>query len=219
MIAGKYTKALAGEADPQADDPNPMEGFRSQYLNVWQLNPVAATRGNPIVEAEDWAALAAALPDEPPYAAAIESWFGGGVSLALAWKVEDWTIVSVEDMADLAEAAETLAASGFRRTATVGASLVEDPALKDVRSRKGQGRVGVTVQELGRLLAEGVFHHDGSEHLTAQVLAARTMPGADGPRMASVGRADAIKAAVWAAADCRRKAPKPLIVVGRRVAS
>lgn len=37
MIAKKYAKALAGEADPHADDPDPMAGFTAQYLNIWPL--------------------------------------------------------------------------------------------------------------------------------------------------------------------------------------
>jgi hypothetical protein len=205
MIADKYSKALAGEADPMADDPNPMEGFRAQYLNVWQLNPVAVERGTPVVEADEWAALAVDRPAGVPYAAAIESWFGGGVSLALGWRIGDQVVVSVRDMADLAEAAEALKEVGFRRTATIGASLVEDPMLKGVRSRKGMGRVGESVKELERLMNEDVIYHDGGEHLTGQALSARVLPGVDGPRMASTGRADAIKAAVWVVSDCRRK--------------
>ena len=213
MIADKYSKALAGEVDPQADEPNPMEGFRAQYLNVWQLNPVAAERGNPVVEAEEWADLAVQPPSTIPYAAAIESWFGGGVSLAFGWKTDDGVVVSVEDMADLVEAAEALKASGFRRTATIGASLLDDPALKGIRARKGMGRVGDTVKELERLLNEDVFRHDGGDHLAGQALSARTMPGADGPRMSSNGRMDAVKAAVWVVSDCRRKSVgRPMII-------
>lgn len=213
MIAGKYAKALAGESDPQADDPNPLEGFRSQYLNVWQLNPVAATRGNPVIEAEEWAALDASNEAStwdrslvgPPYAAAIESAWSGGVSLALCWKVGDQVVVSVEDLPDLSAAKAALLASGFRRTATIGASLLEDPVMKGVRARKGMGRVNAAVQELQRLVSEDVFRHDGGEHLGAQVLAIRTLPGADGPIMASKGRADALKAAIWCITDARRK--------------
>lgn len=205
MIANKYAKALAGEADPEADDVDPMAGFTAQYLNIWQLRSTARDRGEAIVSEEDWAALVGELPAGPPHAAAVEAWFGDGVSLALAWRVEDQVVVSVRDLVDLSEVAGALTASGFRRMATVGASLLEDPALAGMRARKGQGRTAAAVQELGRLMSEDVFLHDGGEHLTGQVLAARTMPGADGPRMASTARADAVKAAVWAVADCRRR--------------
>ena len=212
MIADKYAKALAGEADPQADDPDPMAGFTAQYLNIWQLRLPSADRGDPVVSAEAWAGLAAEVPPGPPGAAAVESWFGDGVSLALAWKTGGQVVVSVADLADLSEVPPALKAAGFGGVATVGASLLADPSLAGVRARKGQGRTGAAVQELRRLLAEGVVCHDGGEHLTGQVLSARTMPGADGPRMASTGAADAVKAAVWAVTDCRRLLP-PLVVL------
>lgn len=219
MIAAKHAAALAGEADPQADDPDPMQGFLAQYLNVWQLRPAAAGRGDAAVSGDDWSALVAAAPDRAPDAAAVEGWFGGGVSVALAWKTGGQVVVSVRQVAGLSEVPAVLEAAGFRRTATVGASLAEDPALAGVRVRKGQGRTGAAVQELRRLLAEGVVRHGGGEHLTGQVLSARTMPGADGPRMVSTGAADAIKAAVWAMKDCRRpQVGKPRIITSKRVA-
>ena len=213
MIADKYAKALAGEADPQADDPDPMEGFKAQYLNMWRLTEAKVDRGDSVVSADEWAALVDERPEGPPDAAAVESWFGDGVSVAFAWRVGDRAVVSVEDLPDLSEVPAALERAGFVRTATVGTSLLEDPALKGVRARKGQGRAGAAVQELQRLVAEDVFRHDGGEHLTGQVLAARTMPGPDGPRVVSKGAADAVKAAVWAAADCRQRQRAPLVVL------
>jgi len=212
MIADKYAKALAGEADPQADDPDPMAGFTAQYLNIWQLRASAADRGEEVVSAQAWAGLAAQVPPGPPDAAAVESWFGDGVSVALAWRLGERVVVSVSDVADLSEVAGVLASAGFTGVATVGASLLGDPALAGVRARKGQGRTGAAVAELRRLLAEGVLCHDGGEVLTEQVLAARTMPGADGPRLVSSAAADAVKAAAWAIGDCRRQ-PPPLVVL------
>jgi hypothetical protein len=212
MIAAKYAAALAGEADPQADDPDPMAGFTSQYLNVWRLSTPANDRGEPVVTEQQWASLVREVPDGPPDAAAVEAWFGDGVSLALAWRVGEQVVVSVRDLADLSEVPGALGAVGYRRTALVGASLLEDPSLAGVRARKSVGRTGAVVAELRRLLAEDVVRHDGGEHLTGQVLAARTVPGADGPRMASTAGADAIKAAVWAVTEGRRSRP-PLVVL------
>jgi hypothetical protein len=42
LMQVKYEKALRGEADFELDDPDPMAGFESQYLNRWQLRPGAA---------------------------------------------------------------------------------------------------------------------------------------------------------------------------------
>jgi hypothetical protein len=213
MIAGKYSKALAGEADPSADDPDPMEGFKAQYLNIWPMGEAKAARGNGVIGESDWAELVYVVPQAKPSAAAIESWYAEGVSLALAYKHDDRVVVSVTDHADLSSAAATLRLTGFRGTATVGASLLEDSALTGVRTRKGALRVGASVGELQRLLSEDAFGHDGGEHLTGQVLGARTLPGADGPRMATTGRADAIKVAVWAVTECRRKSAGRIRIV------
>ena len=214
MIADKYAKALAGEADPQADDPDPMAGFEAQYLNRWQLRPAKVEKGDPVVSVDDWSALAVEPPTGAPHAAAVESWFGDGVALALAWRVAGRAVVSVRDLPELGDVAPALAEAGYRGKVKVGASLMEDPALAGVRAVKGTGRVGASVAELRRLIDEDVVRHDGGELLTEQVLAARTAPGADGPRMVSNGAADAVKAALWAATDCRRPSVgKPRLVI------
>lgn len=37
LMQGKYEKALRGLGDAELDDPDPVAGFESQYLNRWQL--------------------------------------------------------------------------------------------------------------------------------------------------------------------------------------
>jgi hypothetical protein len=204
MIRAKLEQAQAGEAAPEADDPDPLAGFTAQYLCQWQLTERAAGRGEPLITEDDWAALATTAPNRAPDGAAVESWFGEGVTLALAWKVGDRVVAACIDHADMPAAAAALKATGFKRTPTIGASLLENPAFTGVRARKGQGRTGDAIRDLGLLLSEGVLLHDGSGHLAAQAVSVRTLPGADGPRVASKGRADALKAAAWAVADARR---------------
>jgi hypothetical protein len=191
-----------------------MEGFKAQYLNIWRLRTPKAERGEAITHSDDWYALTVPPPFTEPDSAAIESWFGEGVTLALAWRVEDGApVVSTSDHADLASAVEALRESGYKGVVTVGKSLTDDPALRGVRLKGAVARTGAAVSSLGRLLAERTFTHDGSAHLSDQVLAARTMPGADGPRMASQGRADAIKAALWAVESARASTGKPRILM------
>ncbi|MBB5982428.1 HNH endonuclease [Kribbella solani] len=216
IMTKKYEKALAGEVDPEADDLDPMAGFTAQYLNMWQLNTAPREKGKPISTKEEWEERIVDLPATAPHSAAIESWFADGVSLAFAWKVDSQAIVSVQDFADLEEAALVLKESRFRGTVTVGASLADDPALVGIRCAKGQGLVIASVREFQRLLSEDAFLHDGGEELTNQVLAARVAAGTDGPRMVSNGRADAIKAALWAIQSCRKKSVgRPRIIVSR----
>lgn len=207
MITAKYARALAGEADPEADDPDPMAGFVAQYLNVWRLKRTSNDRGNALVSAEDWGELLEPVPDRAPDAVAVESWFGDGISVSLAWRLDDGrVVVRSTDAPDLTAAAAVVRQSGFkRRVVLAGESLLDDPALKGLKLRKASGRAAAAVLELSRLIGEDAFLHDGGELLTAQALAARTMPGADGPRMVSTGRFDAVKTAVWAAGAARHK--------------
>lgn len=207
MLAAKYDAALAGEVDPEADDPDPMEGFRAQYLNVWPPLNVKPMRGEPVVDRVAWGELTATgRPDRAPDAAAIESSFAGGVFVVLAWRLPDGAaLVSTEALDDLALAGLAVTASGFAGSCVVGASLVDDPALAGLRTTPGKGTPVGAVLDLARLLAEGQLAHDGSEPLTSQVLGARTVPGAGATRLASHGDVAAIKAACWAATAARSK--------------
>lgn len=58
LIARKYAAALAGQDEPEFDDPDPLRGWAAQYLNVW-----------PLLESSEglfpgWAELARPVPDE-----------------------------------------------------------------------------------------------------------------------------------------------------------
>lgn len=216
MIAKKYAKALKGEVDPAADDPDPMAGFVAQYLNVWPIHAPDKERGEPITTEHDWNLLAAPRPDEVPVAAAIESWFQAGVSLALAWRDGEQAVVAVTDHLDLVEAVQWLKNTGYRGRVVVGSSLVKDPAFTGMGVVAGQGRVGALAGELSRLISEDGVRHDGGEHASGQVLAVRTMESADGPRVVSTGRADGLKALVWAANAARivRRTGPPRVLVG-----
>lgn len=196
-IASKYEKALAGEVDPQADDPDPMAGFVAQYLNVWPMS-TPVDRGDPVTTSTTWAALETPAPVAVPVAAAIAPWFTDGVSLALAWRAGTTATVDVTDHPDLTSAVEALKRSSYRGTVAIGTSLADDPALKGLRTLPVTGPAGAVVTELSRLLSENAITHTGQPHLNDQVLAVRTLPGTDGPRVTSRARNDAVKAAVWA---------------------
>lgn len=215
MIRAKYAAALAGQDDPEFDDPDPMRGFMAQYLNVWTIAEKRLI-GRPVVEAEPWAALHSPAPASSPDAVAIEAWFDQGVSVAEAWRATDGRVtVRVTDYPTLDAAARHVATLALRRPAIVGTSLADHPAWRAnrVTTKAASAATRTQVGELMRTLREDTLRHTGSPALTDQVLALRTTPGADGPNIASKERADAIKAAMWAAsaaaASTRRKAAIP----------
>lgn len=43
LMARKYAAALAGQDEPEFDDPDPVRGWAAQYLNVWPLLSASAT--------------------------------------------------------------------------------------------------------------------------------------------------------------------------------
>lgn len=202
MIASKYAAALAGEVDPEADDLDPMAGFEAQYLNRWNLRPVAAQPGSPVTDEDDWHGLAVELPTRAPDAVAVEGWAEQGVSVARAWRVDGRAVVSVADVVDVPAAAALVAGYRCRRRPLVGASLAGDPVWAG-RATSTKGAVRTAVADLSGLLRDDALRHDGGECLSSQVLGLRTSPAADGPRVRSAGRADAVKAAVWAAHTAR----------------
>lgn len=213
-IAGDHARALAGEVDPDADDPDPWAKLLRHDLNMWQFK--AARRpapGHPVATDEAWSGLAADVPDRAPDAVAVEGWFGeSGVSVARAWKSGGRVVVSVTEHPDSASAAAAATAAGCPNPARVGKSLMlAEPAFRDVFAEPAQGITKSAVQELARLLGEGALRHDGSPELARQVLAVRTMPSADGVTLKSRERADAVKAVVWAA-EAARTAPEPSMI-------
>jgi hypothetical protein len=216
MIATKYEKALHGEDDPELDDPDPMRGFEAQYLNVWRLRE-RREKGEPVVSESAWAALATDTPaDRPPDAVAVEDWYARGVNVAQAWALTGGrAVVAVATYDDVAGAAEAVQASGFRRQVLAGASIAADPAWRGmgVKTDPQKGTVRGAVEDLGRLLTDGVLAHDGGPELAAQVLALRVSPGVDGPRLHSTAPADGVKAAVWAALAARGRKPRHAVVV------
>lgn len=211
MIGAKYAAALAGEADPEADDLDPMAGFEAQYLNRWNLRPAAAQVGESVVDGEDWQALVAEVPTRVPDAVAVEGWPGEGISVARAWSVDGRAVVTVEDVVDVAAAAALVQGYRCPRRPLVGSSLAADLAWAG-RATPTTAAVRAAVADLSGLLRDDALRHDGGEWLAAQVLALRTSPATDGPRVRSTGRADAVKAAVWAA-QAARTAPVRRAVV------
>ena len=200
MIAGKYAAACAGEMDPEFDDPDPMRGFMAQYLNVWTIAEKRLV-GKPVIEEPAWNRLQVVTPDRVD-AVAVESWFEAGVSVATATRGEDGKVtVSAHDFGTLEQAAAYVAGLQVKRSVLVGSSLVSHPVWKQLRVRvePESGATRTQVGELLRMLRDQTLLHDGSELLSRQVLDLRTSPGVDGPRIRSAERADAIKAAVWAA--------------------
>lgn len=209
-----YRKALAGEADPELDDPDPIEGFKSQWLNMWKLRERKETKGEPLTSPAEWAALEVPAPDRVPDAVAVESWPGESVTVARAWRMHDTglVLVSATEHATLAIAWRAARAAGYRRKIHVGKSHIGDPAVRmPYEPRTGRGSQAAA--DLADVLRDRRLRHDGSEWLAGQVLAARTTTTPDGVRLVSDERADGLKAVIWAAEAAAAGRPRRRRVV------
>ena len=94
LIARKYSAALAGQDDPEFDDPDPVRGWAAQYLNVWpllmanrhaeevlpgwsQIEVAGRPEGGPSAVgvsanvAQSWLSLGAAIPGERLHLASV----------------------------------------------------------------------------------------------------------------------------------------------------
>jgi hypothetical protein len=209
LIASKYEKALRGEVDPAAEDPDPMEGFRAQYLNIWPAKTVRVP-GDPVVDGDEWAGRGGYVPGKGRTVVAVESWYASGVSVAVAEVLDDGRVgVRVEGFENVPAAAARVAEL-TPGVLLAGKSLLRDPAFTAAEGQ--QGRARQAVEDFRRLVDDGVLVHDGSPLLAEQVEDVRVARGTDGLRIVSKGRVDAIKAATWAAQRARdMPAPAPAI--------
>jgi len=207
FVASKYENALAGEADPDADDPDPLQGWASQYLNTgWWADPAGSLRGDTAVSESEWRALGGHVLGVPRVAA-VEAWFQSGAGLVLAERLPDGRVgVSAQVFGDVPAAHAAAVASGAP-VVLVGKSIAV--GMDGVEPTGGTTRQAVL--ELRRIVDDGVLMHDGSAALAEQVLALRTAPGPDGPRLVSRARADLIKACVWAVARARVVVEEPAV--------
>jgi hypothetical protein len=193
---------------------DPLE-FKQNYLNIW-VDGVhgRAEVGLPVFAESEWLALdGVEVPATPPAVTAVESWFKDGVSVASGWLLPSGQVlvgvVSYPTASEALRVALSLAAAQL----VVGKSLAGDPELRQamVSPEPAGSTTRQAVAALRQLVDDDIFRHDGSQVLAEQALALRTLPGADGPRVKSAGRADAIKAAVWAVERARLAAEGPMI--------
>ena len=201
LISDRWERVLRGEGDPQADDPDAVEGFKCQYLNAWPPPhaPLPA-REVPAVPRELWDRTLVELPDGRPAGAGIESTFAGGLAVALAYRDDRGHIVTAQQVASMVDAVDVVLASGAL-TLIVGKSLAGDASLIDldpvqVIAKGGTSRAAVT--ELRRLVDEGQLRHADSPVLDQQVCDLMVSEGTDGPRMKAGSRTDMFKAVTWA---------------------
>jgi hypothetical protein len=176
LMRAKYEKALRGEQDTELDDPDPMKGFESQYLNRWLLK---AGAGGAL---PGWDDLAVA--DVPPAAEklgiaadASGSWFSlGAYGSGFVAPVERMP-VSRGRAAFIARVVEVAKRNGLE--AVVGAKGMASVLIDDLESQGVQvfrSSFDDLVQASADFLdavESSAISHGGMPELDAAVLASR----------------------------------------------
>jgi hypothetical protein len=198
LTGDAWRDVVSGEAVPDPEEPDLVEGFRAQYLNVWP--DVSARRVAGLVDDVTWQRLRSTAGRGDVLGAGVEAERGQPPVVATVSSAPGGLLVEVVQCDSVGEAVVMCGRLGV--APQVGSSLLHDPGWQDLGAVKCQG----TARELGgvfrQLCHEGVIVHDGGQVLDRVVRHWEDRPGC---------RADAVKAAVWAVRQARTRVETPAI--------
>jgi hypothetical protein len=206
VIADALERALRGEID-DVDEPEPLEAFRSQWLNQWPTSLVRHDKGELLVDVDDWSETATDRDGYGPAVVGVEDWFGKGAAVAVVrecdggWIAAGWEFPRRSDA--FARAVLVLDQVPDSRL-IVGATLAEDPAIADMTARDTipatgpRTRAGLAL--IRDLVAGGRLFHDpvDGDELDEQVTSARVSALSSGLTLVAGTRADLLRAVAWA---------------------
>ena len=207
VIADALERALHGEID-DVDEPDPVEAFRSQWLNQWPTQLVRADKGEPLIAVDDWRAGVSGADGYGPAVIALEDWFGQGAAVAIAREAGNGAFIlagweytrRTEAFRRVAELADMVPGSRLVVGATLhdAKELVDLPVVEIITATGPRTRAALAlVREL--VTAHRVLHdpQDGEE-ITDQLVAARVAQLSSGLALVAGTRADLLRASAWA---------------------
>jgi len=172
----KYDKALRGEVDVELDDPDPLAGFESQYLNRWQLR-LGAGGAFP-----NWPDLTTAQVPPAPEALGVAadasgSWFSlgaygdGFVAPVERMRADVGRAAFVARVADVARRHNAPVAVGEKGMAGVLIEALEEQGVYVVRTSFDD--MVQASADFADAVDTGMLAHGGMPELDAAVLASR----------------------------------------------
>jgi hypothetical protein len=214
LIARRLEGALAGESD-DADEPDPVSSFRTQWLNQWPAKRLASVKGEPLVELDAWRLLAGEVVDDPSRLyVAVEDHAGLGAAIAAVAVQADgrlgldgWTVPTWSDaLVDL----RRLYGSHELVRLYAGASLLVrlPPGMRATPTTSTLTRS--TLPLVRELVAAGALVHDSVE-LDEQVDTVRVTTAIGGLSVVQGARSDLLRAASWVLAAAHRPRRTPSI--------
>jgi hypothetical protein len=192
MLVSKVTRALAGDSAADDIDDDPVEAFRSQFMNVWA--PPSARllgRDEPLVTESVWDGCVdlSAAPGTGPLVVALEDYFGLGAAVGCAaWDASGSRALVWGQVFPSRALAHAWAMTA---TETTQPPVIFDPV--------GLTQMRAALPAMRDLIAEGRLAHDGGSSLSMQVTGALVVPGAAGLSLSPRGgRSDLLRAVAWA---------------------
>jgi hypothetical protein len=216
LLEARIERAKAGESD-DPDEDDPIESFRSQYLNIWPVRAGAGSSNDEtLIEPEVWADLGDLTISAPAsgLVCAVEDWAGMGSAGAAAALLPDGRVLvfggTFEGRADALAWAGYLLETHPGSRLVVGASLVGDDAtvalgLGDGVESAGAAETLVALPLLRQLARDRRLVHDADPDLAAQLAAVRVVARSGGLGIsARSGRSDLVRAMGWAVTEAVR---------------
>ena len=201
-IAERLTAAQSGESD-DADEPDPISAFRCQWLNQWPSKRVLPTKGERLLDVDEWASKTMTLvPEGGRIWIAVEDFFGQGAAVAAAvqldvdlvgldgWLCDSWE----EAMNDV----RALIASHERYRLFVGATMSKRVPSNLTFRTCGSAETRTGLSTLRDLVRNDRLVHDDSPELDAQIASCRVTQAVVGLMIVAGSRTDLVRAASWA---------------------
>lgn len=211
-----------GAVYPGAEEDDPEQSFRSQWLNQWPKG-ITIADGEPLLPAGLWGSLhdpGLQWPDSPSWVA-VEDDYGKGAAVAAAAVLEDGRLEVdgwlCQDWDSALDEVRLIGATRPVRSLQVGASMfgrVPPGTVPPPRPAGGaETRPGLAV--FRDLAVNGMLVHNcDTQQLEKAIGAARVKEGAAGLTLIPTGDRHGrclIHALVWAVAAAHRPAPVPAV--------
>lgn len=215
LVESKLLRALQGRPD-DPDEDDPLESFRSQWLNIWPSGAARVTADGPLLEDDRVWAAAVDLLAVPSGAvvAAVEDRTGLGAAAAAAVTLADGRMLVWGSLFESRAHAWSWVSMLNVSRLLVGASLAGDEVLASSKvpvEKVGASETSAALPKLRELLAAGRLVHDGGSQLAVQVYSMRVVERAGGLAVTSRGRSDLARCAAWVVwAAAAAQPPKPM---------
>src|SRR5262245_64821610 len=89
LIAAQYERAQVAGPSDDPDEPDPIEAFRSQWLNIWPEAQTKTTRVEPLLPAGSWGTLVEMAEAPTPVVVAVEDNYGRGAAAVAGGTLAD----------------------------------------------------------------------------------------------------------------------------------